>query len=123
DQFLTMTIRDIRPAEDIPALLDRIANFESGRYISGEWRHLTSDGKLIYAEVASYDWEYDGRPARLNVINDVTERHLAEEALKRTIQDYRGLFENAHDAILIVDAEDARVLDANQRACDVYGFT
>ena len=36
DEFLRMTLKDIRPPEDVPALLDRIANFETGRYTSGE---------------------------------------------------------------------------------------
>ncbi|MBC8108080.1 MAG: PAS domain S-box protein [Anaerolineae bacterium] len=123
DEFLRMTLKDIRPPEDVPALLDRIANFETGRYTSGEWRHLRRDGTLIYAEVMSYDIDHDGRPCRLAIINDVTERHLAEETLKKTIQDYRGLFENAHDAILIISADDEKILDVNQRACAVYGFS
>src|SRR3954471_18039091 len=79
EEFLRMTLKDIRPPEDVPALLDRIANFESGRYTSGEWRHLRRDGTLIYAEVMSYDIEVDGRSCRLAIINDVTERHGAEE--------------------------------------------
>jgi PAS domain S-box-containing protein len=37
--------------------------------------------------------------------------------------DYRGLFENAHDAILILDPEEETVLDANPRACEMYGFS
>ena len=80
EQFLSMTLKDIRPPEDIPALLDRVANFEFGRQVSGEWRHLCSDGTLLYAEVASYEMDFAGRRSRLAVINDVTERHLAEEA-------------------------------------------
>src|SRR6476620_7001558 len=123
EQFLLMSMRDIRPPEDVPALLDSVANLEFGRRISGEWRHLTASGSMLYVETATYDFEFDGRRARLAVMNDVTERHRAEEALKQTISDYRGLFENAHDAILIISAdEDERVLDANQRACEIYGY-
>ncbi|CAN5632291.1 hypothetical protein BH09PLA1_BH09PLA1_06360 [soil metagenome] len=123
EEFLGMTLKDIRPPEDVPALLDRIENFETGRYTSGEWRHLRRDGAITYAEVMSYDVDFDGRPCRLAIINDVTERHLAEETLKKTIQDYRGLFENAHDAILIISVDNEVILDVNQRACVVYGFS
>ena len=48
------------------------------------------------------------------------EKYDAE--LKRREQDYRALFEQAHDAIIIFNPEDERVLDVNVRACEVYGF-
>jgi len=122
EQFLSMTLKSIRPPEDVPALLDSVASLDRGKRFSGEWRHLTRDGSLLYVEIASYDFNLEGRRARLAVINDVTERHRAEEALRQTISDYRGLFENAHDAILIIAADDETVLDVNQRACEMYGY-
>jgi len=50
------------------------------------------------------------------------DRRRAEEALIQSEQDYRGLFENAHDAIFILDPEDVTVLEVNQRACELYGY-
>ena len=84
-------------------MLDRIANSETGRYTSGEWRHLRRDGTLIYAEVMSYDLDFDGRPCRLAIINDVTERHLAEETLKKTIGRSRPRSRTARDAAPVID--------------------
>jgi diguanylate cyclase (GGDEF)-like protein/PAS domain S-box-containing protein len=42
---------------------------------------------------------------------------------ERSEREYRGLFENAHDAILILDPDGERVLDVNDRACRMYGFS
>jgi len=53
---------------------------------------------------------------------DVTDRNRILAELRRAEQDYRGLFENAHDAILILDPFDETVLDVNARACILYGF-
>ncbi len=53
---------------------------------------------------------------------DITDRKEIENELKKSEQDYRGLFENAHDAILIFAGNDEIILDVNQRACDIYGF-
>ncbi len=44
------------------------------------------------------------------------------DALQSSDSDYRGLFEAAHDAILIVDPSSETVLEVNQRACEMYGF-
>ena len=56
------------------------------------------------------------------ILVDITERKAAEEALLQSEQDYRQLFENAHDAIMIFTIRDEIILDANNRACELYGF-
>jgi len=45
------------------------------------------------------------------------------EATQRSERDYRQLFENAHDAIVIFTPEEEIVLDINQRACELYGYS
>ena len=60
---------------------------------------------------------YDG------ILVDITERKKTEEALKQSERDYRELFENAHDAIIIFSIKDEIILDVNQRACELYGFS
>ncbi len=37
--------------------------------------------------------------------------------------EYKGLFERAHDAIIVLNPEDGAVLDVNRRACEMYGFS
>jgi diguanylate cyclase (GGDEF)-like protein/PAS domain S-box-containing protein len=58
--------------------------------------------------------------AQLGVI---LSRKPAEDELRRSEREYRALFESAHDAVLIVDAETGLVLDANQRCAHVYQHT
>ena len=55
-------------------------------------------------------------------LGHLLQRHRADEALLQTTRDYRGLFENAYDAILILDARTEAVLDANPSACALYGL-
>lgn len=57
------------------------------------------------------------------IFHDITERKSAEESLRQSEQDYRGLFENARDAILIIDAVTEAVVEVNQQACDLYGYS
>lgn len=86
------------------------------------WRQR--GGRLVDVSVsATVVKDRRGAPAGLvYVALDMTERKRIEDALKQSERDYRGLFENAHDAILIIEPEGETVLDANPRACEMYGF-
>ncbi len=53
----------------------------------------------------------------------MVERQSSEDALRHSERDYRGLFEQAHDAIIVLAPDEEIVLDVNQRACEVYGFS
>lgn len=80
EEFLRMTIRDIRPAEDVPALLGRVSMLKSGAtHPPGEWRHRKKDGAIIHVEIVSHLLSFGGKPAELVLANDITERKRAEE--------------------------------------------
>jgi PAS domain S-box-containing protein len=85
DEFLGMTIRDIRPPDELPALLESVERKrrEPGRDSSGPWKHLRRDGTLIDVEVVSSPLRFGGRPARLVLASDVTERKRLEAQLRQ----------------------------------------
>jgi PAS domain S-box-containing protein len=56
------------------------------------------------------------------VLRDVTDRNRLEKALRQSEREYRGLVENAHDAIIIFSPPDFQILAVNSRACEVYGY-
>ena len=84
EEFLSMTIKDIRPSEDITKLLDRVASLSGGLDTSGSWRHQAKDGSIIDVEITSYPLSFGGRQAKLVLVNDITERKRAEEALRHS---------------------------------------
>jgi len=75
EQFLGMTIRDIRPAADRERL-DRFMA-DNDREAGGAptfWRHVRADGSLIEVEIHADNFDFDGQSARLVVAVDVSER-------------------------------------------------
>jgi len=82
DEFLSMTIDDIRPDEDRTVLRDVIADVDR-RDVGGHltWKHVKKDGSAIEATIRSTDLEFDGRAARLVLAQDVTEQRRLEAQL------------------------------------------
>lgn len=81
EEFLTLTVRDLKPEEDIPALYDVIANSGSGPSRPGIWRHKTKSGDLRWMDIAGHEIVFRGKKARLAILHDVTERKHTEAEL------------------------------------------
>ncbi|MEX2454673.1 MAG: PAS domain S-box protein, partial [Rhodospirillaceae bacterium] len=84
DEFRRLTISDIRPAEDVPALRENVSRVTEGLDRAGIWRHRHKDGRIVSVEITSHSLEFDGRPAELVMAVDVTERVEADDRLRRT---------------------------------------
>ncbi|WP_342071669.1 hybrid sensor histidine kinase/response regulator [Yoonia algicola] len=84
DEFLAMTIADIRPSEDKPALVASVAAVTESRNEAGDWRHRLKSGQIIHVEITSQTIDHDGHSARLIAARDVTKRVESERALEQT---------------------------------------
>ncbi|RYG67223.1 PAS domain S-box protein, partial [bacterium] len=84
------------------------------RHASGEWRWMEGRGRAIY--------DSTGRPTRLHGIGmDVTERHDAEQALRRTELRLSRLFETNLLGVLYFDIHGG-VQDANDAFLRIVGY-
>jgi len=83
EEFLAMTIADIRPTSDVPALLDRANRRTSGFEHAGVWQHRKRDGSIISVEITWHQIEFSGRSARLVLANDITARVEQEYKIER----------------------------------------
>lgn len=87
DEFLDMTIADIRPPEDVPRLRANVAGVrERVHDRAGQWRHLRKDGSLIDVEIVSHVLQYEGRLAELVVATDITERLRTEREITERLE-------------------------------------
>ena len=100
DEFLNMTIKDIRPPEDVPKLLENISRVSSGLDRAGVWRHRKKDGTLIDVEIISHTLNFGERQAEVVLANDVTDRiRMEEERLRAQKLESLGILAGgiAHD--------------------------
>jgi len=120
-EFLSMTVQDIRPPEDVPRLLEAISKVSVGFTEPDVWRHCKKDGSHIIVSVSAHTLTYNNRKCELILINDVTQKMQAEEALKRAEAKYRSIFENAIEGIF-QSSVDGRFLIANPMLAKIYGY-
>lgn len=122
EEFLAMTIANIRPAVDIPALLENMATLRPGLNKKGVWRHCKKDGSLIEVEITTYRLTFGGRQAQLVLANDVTEQRRAQKALIETTQFQRAILDSANYAI-IATTPDGTIRTFNRAAERLLGYT
>jgi PAS domain S-box-containing protein len=84
EEFLSMTIKDIRPPEEVPALMDDLSRISYPLGDSKTWRHKRKDGSEIDVEITAHSFDFSGRPARLVLAADVTERRTLETQLRQS---------------------------------------
>lgn len=71
-ELLSRTIADIRPPEDVPALLASVRRLESGFYEGGRWRLRTKGGDLIDVDIRWHVIEHEGKKAILASVRDIS---------------------------------------------------
>ncbi|HEV8266721.1 MAG TPA: PAS domain S-box protein, partial [Thermoanaerobaculia bacterium] len=82
DEFLGMTLRDLRPAEDVSALeAHLVVSRDASGGSAGVWRHRRKNGSVIEVEIEWSPIAFRGRKARLVLAHDVTNRRSLEAQL------------------------------------------
>lgn len=95
-EFLAMTIKDIRPEVEIPHLLEIMAAPERDSTKISTVSHRTKDGSTLAVEVYSQAGSWAGKRARLVQVRDVTELTRAQARLE---EERRRIARDLHDTI------------------------
>ena len=82
DEFRSMDIRDIRSADSALALQEHLDSMDPDLRSNGLWEHRLKDGSVIAVEVSGSAVSFGDRQARLILAHNVTERRLAQDALR-----------------------------------------
>ncbi|MDD2284019.1 MAG: PAS domain S-box protein [Paludibacter sp.] len=85
--FLSMTLFDICPPDDIPEFVKSIATIKDKTDHLSRRRHLTKNEEVIYVELTSTPIKFENRNARHVLVNDVTKRKKMEDELNRKMNE------------------------------------
>ncbi len=82
DEIVGLSIERIVHPDDLPRLREQLPLLPEGLAGRAPFRHLRRDGSVIEVEMSGHPLEWAGRPARLVVATDVTDRRRLEEELR-----------------------------------------
>ncbi len=122
DEFLSMTLNDIRPMED----RDRLSSFVQMTHpdlgSAGLWQHRLHDGTLITVEVVSHALTWKNHEARLVAVYDMTEHERSLKDLQQSQARQTAILRYSIDAIITIN-ERGELTEANPAAEALFGWT
>ena len=121
EQFLALTVADIRPPEDRQRVLQHVRDCRGTQSGEAIWRHRKADGTDIETEIYSRVLHYEGRAAVLVAVRDVTEQRKAEVERDRARAFLDTVIENVPMTIFVKSARDQRYMLVNRAAEELWG--
>ena len=121
EEFLSMTLQDIRPVEYRDALADYVRTAHPDLGPARLWRHRLRDGTLITVEIVSHALTWEGRPARLVAVYDVTEREQSLKALQHSQASQAAILQHSLDGIITMN-DRGELIQANPAAEALFGW-
>lgn len=123
DEFYRMTVRQIRPREDVPELLSAIQNNNFKEYQGKKCKHIRKDGSSVYVQLFSNPIEYKGRPARVVLATNIT-KEMEAEWLREKESRYLKYFEEAvsKSSLLALTDDQGNLLRVNENLLHKTGL-
>ncbi len=120
-EFLSMTINDIRPPEEVKRVEEIISeNTKNNTFYQNTFKHLRKNGEIIYVDIASNSITFKGEKVRLVLATDVTKKLEAERALSLSEKRFMALVQDGSDMITIID-QDFRYKYVSPASIRVFG--
>lgn len=118
DEFLSMTIKDIRPEEEVFRLMSDLRENHRGHSIGGIWKHRRKDGTVFDVQIVSHEVIWSGRHAKLVLAMDISEQRQTERALHQSQQLLQEIIDSSTAIVSVKDLEGRYVL-VNHRFCEL----
>lgn len=123
EEFLDMTIKDIRPPEEVASLLHILnKEIEPGTFHQSNVRHRKKNGEIIYVLVEGNSILFEGKQARLVMAVDRTKEILAENARSESIARFNIVSKATSDAVWDWDMVKESMV-WNQGIKGIFGYT
>ncbi len=121
EELVGKNISELVPPGKQTEVLRQFQKLVQGKLRETEGVSLTADGREIPVEVRASLIDYSGKPVLLLHVRDISERKLAEDALKGSEMRFHSVWENSVDGMRLTD-EDGTIIAVNQAFCNLVGM-
>lgn len=119
-EFLSMSLKDIYPAEDMQNMMKDNASINSNQENQiGEWRHVKKNGEYIFVEIVAFQLPLNGTSVVHVAIHDITSRKQIENKLFESEINFRRSISDSPMGICIVTVN-GNAIYANKAFLDIY---
>jgi PAS domain S-box-containing protein len=122
EEFSKLRISDIDPVESPEEIRAHIQKTISEGKAEFEVTHKTKSGQLRNVLIITQTIVMSGNTVLHTIWRDITDQKAAGKALLESEAKYRDFFENAGDAVFVLDSE-LRYVDVNRKGLDLFGYT
>ncbi|MCJ7585851.1 MAG: PAS domain S-box protein, partial [Anaerolineales bacterium] len=105
EELLGRNTRDLMAEEDFPKLTPIAQNVARNKPVHGEYRLKHKAGHLIHVHFSVVPMKLKGELIRSGIMQDITERKRAEEALRDNEQRLSSIYETVGDVIFYLAVE------------------
>ena len=123
-EFLALrSMMDTVAIEDRDSVSENMRRLFDGQteFFKYDFSALKKSGQRLRVEMIGSITTYHGKPAVIGTAEDITERKLSEEMLRRSEERYRNLFEESLDTIYLTTPS-GKILDINSAGVKMFGF-
>ena len=117
EELLGLRLKDVVHPDEAEKIFDIHQRRIQGEDVPKQYEaaFINKSHAIIPVELSAAVTTWQGSPAGLVIIRDITDRQLIEQTLMDSEKRYRSLVENSPDAILIIDAESNSIIEANEQ--------
>ncbi|GAO37196.1 hypothetical protein SCT_2614 [Sulfuricella sp. T08] len=121
EELLRLSPPDINGPEGAEKFAERGRRLLADGRITFETVHISKDGREIPVEVSARLIDFNGKPATLSVVRDITQRKAAQKALRQSEETARAMLNATSETVLLQDCV-GTVLAINEIGAKRFGM-
>ncbi len=85
------------------------------------FRAISNENKEVWIETSGHKIDWEGKPASLNLVTEITDRVIFEKTLKESEAKYRGVVLSSPNGIIVLNQEGI-IVDLNPALAEITGY-
>ena len=108
--------------EDRDLIIENYQNRVSGKKVEKyRFRAISKDNKEVWLETSGHKIDWEGKPASLNFVSEITDRVIFEKSLKKSESKYKGVVLSSPNGIIVLNQEGI-IVDLNPAFIEITGY-